>query len=86
MTPPACSSAPATAISPWLVGGPEDWAQRTGRALASGLTSAAIGTPRLGLRANAAQFTLLVAVNALVGGMLGQQRPSCRCSPSASSA
>jgi MFS family permease len=30
--------------------------------------------PRLGLRANAAQFTLLVAVNALVGGMLGQER------------
>jgi MFS family permease len=26
------------------------------------------------LRANAAQFTLLVAVNALVGGMLGQER------------
>src|SRR5262245_16186351 len=30
--------------------------------------------PLLGLRANAAQFTLLVAVNALVGGMLGQER------------
>ena len=30
--------------------------------------------PRLGLRANAAQFTLLVGVNALVGGMLGQER------------
>jgi MFS family permease len=30
--------------------------------------------PRLGLRANAAQFTLLVAVNALVGGFLGQER------------
>ncbi len=29
---------------------------------------------RLGLRANAAQFTLLVAVNAVVGGMLGQER------------
>jgi MFS family permease len=29
---------------------------------------------RLGLRANAAQFALLVAVNALVGGMLGQER------------
>jgi len=28
----------------------------------------------LGLRANAAQFSLLVAVNALVGGMLGQER------------
>lgn len=30
--------------------------------------------PRLGLRVNLAQFTLLVAVNALVGGMLGQER------------
>ncbi len=29
---------------------------------------------QLGLRANAAQFGLLVAVNALVGGMLGQER------------
>ncbi|WP_433258082.1 MFS transporter [Streptosporangium sp. CA-135522] len=29
---------------------------------------------RLGLGANLAQFTLLVAVNALVGGMLGQER------------
>jgi MFS family permease len=29
---------------------------------------------QLGLRANLAQFTLLVAVNALVGGMLGQER------------
>jgi MFS family permease len=28
----------------------------------------------LGLRANAAQFSLLVAINALVGGMLGQER------------
>ena len=31
-------------------------------------------SPRLGLRENAAQFTLLVAVNALVGGMIGQER------------
>ncbi len=29
---------------------------------------------RLGLRANAGQFALLVAVNALVGGMIGQER------------
>jgi MFS family permease len=29
---------------------------------------------RLGLRANVAQFSLLVAVNALVGGMIGQER------------
>jgi MFS family permease len=34
-----------------------------------------LGTvPRLGLRANLAQFALLVVVNALVGGMLGQER------------
>ena len=30
--------------------------------------------PVLGVRANLAQFSLLVAVNALVGGMLGQER------------
>ncbi|MFJ3334511.1 MFS transporter [Streptomyces sp. NPDC086766] len=35
---------------------------------------AADGGIRLGLRANLAQFSLLVAVNALVGGMLGQER------------
>jgi MFS family permease len=33
-----------------------------------------IGAVRLGLRANLAQFSLLVAVNALVGGMIGQER------------
>jgi MFS family permease len=36
-----------------------------------------VPTPRpvvLGLAQNAAQFTLLVVVNALVGGMLGQER------------
>ncbi|MBQ0925793.1 MFS transporter [Saccharopolyspora endophytica] len=36
--------------------------------------SRAIGSPRLGIRANLAQFSLLVAVNALVGGVLGQER------------
>jgi len=35
---------------------------------------ASAGAPRLGLRVNLAQFVLLVAVNALVGGMLGQER------------
>ena len=29
---------------------------------------------RLGLRENIAQFSLLVGVNALVGGMIGQER------------
>jgi MFS family permease len=33
-----------------------------------------ISRPRLGLRANAGQFGLLVAVNGLVGGMIGQER------------
>jgi MFS family permease len=33
-----------------------------------------VGAVRLGLRENLAQFVLLVAVNALVGGMLGQER------------
>ncbi|WP_114906017.1 MFS transporter [Ornithinimicrobium murale] len=40
-------------------------------------TKGAPGTARpvdLGLKANAAQFALLVAVNALVGGMVGQQQ------------
>lgn len=32
------------------------------------------GSSRLGLRANLAQFSLLVGVNALVGGMVGQER------------
>jgi MFS family permease len=37
--------------------------------------NAALGTGvRLGLRANLAQFSLLVAVNALVGGTIGQER------------
>jgi MFS family permease len=38
------------------------------------MTTAAAKAPRLGLRANLAQFLLLVAINALVGGMLGQER------------
>jgi MFS family permease len=41
------------------------------------VTTPPTGTGRhveLGLRQNAAQFTLLVVVNALVGGMLGQER------------
>ncbi len=38
------------------------------------MTTTGTAAPRLGLRANLAQFTLLVAVNALVGGMIGQER------------
>ncbi|MET0726822.1 MAG: MFS transporter, partial [Acidimicrobiales bacterium] len=38
------------------------------------MSVAAPAPPRLGLRANLAQFSLLVAVNALVGGMVGQER------------
>jgi len=37
-------------------------------------TSSTPAPPRLGLRANLPQFMLLVAVNALVGGMIGQER------------
>ncbi|HYF45979.1 MAG TPA: MFS transporter, partial [Acidimicrobiales bacterium] len=36
--------------------------------------TAAQRRPQLGLRANVAQFALLVGVNALVGGMVGQER------------
>jgi|TARA_B100000686_G_scaffold329034_1_gene389753 MFS family permease len=36
--------------------------------------TAATPPPRLGLRENAPQFALLVAVNALVGGMVGQEQ------------
>jgi len=35
---------------------------------------AVANTPRLGLRENLGQFSLLVGVNALVGGMIGQER------------
>jgi len=38
------------------------------------LADAPTGAVRLGLRENLAQFSLLVAVNALVGGMIGQER------------
>jgi len=37
---------------------------------------------RLGLGANWQQFTLLVVINAFVGGMVGLERACCRCSPS----
>jgi MFS family permease len=37
-------------------------------------TTRAAAPPQLGIRANLAQFSLLVAVNALVGGVLGQER------------
>ena len=38
------------------------------------MTAATVSEPRLGLRANASQFVLLVVVNALVGGFVGQER------------
>ncbi len=41
---------------------------------ATGSSSKPAGTPRLGMGANLSQFTLLVAVNALVGGVLGSER------------
>jgi MFS family permease len=42
--------------------------------MARGLRTLRVDAPELGLRANAGQFALLVAVNALVGGMIGQER------------
>jgi MFS family permease len=44
------------------------------RVTAAGQAAPAEATLRLGLRANLGQFLLLVAVNALVGGTLGQER------------
>lgn len=38
------------------------------------MSAAALPSPRLGLRENAAQFTLLVVVNAFVGAMVGIER------------
>lgn len=38
------------------------------------LISSAAEQPPLGLSANLAQFSLLIAVNALIGGTLGQER------------
>ena len=38
------------------------------------MNTSSAGPVRLGLRANLAQFSLLVGVNALVGGMIGQER------------
>lgn len=38
------------------------------------MTTATISTPQLGLRANLAQFSLLVLVNAFVGAMVGMER------------
>ena len=38
------------------------------------MTTTRSAPPRLGLRVNAAQFALLVGVNGLVGGMIGQER------------
>ncbi|BEL07461.1 MFS transporter [Actinoplanes sichuanensis] len=38
------------------------------------MTAPVVNGPRLGLAVNAAQFTLLVVVNALVGGVLGSER------------
>ena len=57
-----------------LDGGPQDWVQATGRPPGDRRMSTTDRQPRLGLRANLAQFCLLVAVNALVGGMVGQEQ------------
>ncbi len=60
-----------------LDGGPDTWAacerSATGRRAMS-TTTTPPAPVRLGLRENLAQFSLLVGVNALVGGMIGQER------------
>jgi MFS family permease len=47
---------------------------RSGPAAAHTPAMTTAATARLGLRANVGQFALLVAVNGLVGGMIGQER------------
>lgn len=42
--------------------------------MSTGHAPTSVRPPHLGLRANLAQFALLVGVNALVGGMIGQER------------
>ena len=72
-----------------VAGGADDWARTTGNAW-SGADGSRPGTAdqnparghgrplRLGLRANAAQFALLVLVNLFVGGMVGLERTVTR--------
>ena len=60
-----------------LDGGPDTWAAVERPTPDRRPMSAPTTTPaplRLGLRENLAQFSLLVGVNALVGGMIGQER------------
>ena len=62
---PAGPAGPAGPVRP-AAGGPAGQARPDPAAAGAGT--------RLGLRANLTQFTLLIAVNALVGGTLGQER------------
>ncbi len=55
-------------------GGRETPAGRAGGGHTRPVTTRPTSVPELGLRANARQFALLVAVNALVGAMIGQER------------
>jgi MFS family permease len=59
---------------PWIDGPRQDraggWHRYPRQVTAIGSSNG----PRLGLRGNAGQFALLVAVNAMVGGMVGQER------------
>ena len=57
-----------------LDGGPTRLGTRDGRPFGNQGVTTASSQPRLGLRANLAQFCLLVAINALVGGMVGQEQ------------
>ncbi len=76
----ATAGAPGVSV---LRGGPAGWAKATGprprvSAPVSGTAGTRAGAPappvRLGLRENWPQFTLLVVVNAFVGGMVGLER------------
>src|SRR6266542_2868252 len=69
---------PAPAGRPPRPDRPGGWPRRlvAGHPAAAGAVVSRAGTRplRLGIRANLAQFLLLVGVNALVGGMVGQER------------
>ena len=70
---PACQWEQATTTSLCSTADPRDWAAATGRPLETGGSVALIDNRDWGC-ANLSQFCLLVAVNALVGGMVGQEQ------------
>ena len=86
MTGASLLERPAAGTSSVLAGGPDDWSAGTGTSCRPARPPPPTGgPPRLGLRENLGQFSLLVGVNALVGGMIGQERTVLPLLPSASS-